>query len=128
MYAIMSKMVKTLCREIDYVKPGENSDELMRIYTTDINASNLQEVSDELLYKSLTDKRMIELQERNKIWEDNFKRRQLTSYSVIKSDCDWQDFGHTNRHIFSEELLSELQLWLVVLWSYPYLQNQHFYL
>ena len=117
MYAIMSKYVKTLCREIDYVQPSETSDELMRIYTTDLNTSNLQEVSDDMLYKSLTDKRKIELEERNKIWEINFKRKQLTTFKVITTDSDWVELRQNHSPDFNLHFREFYSLYLKGKWD-----------
>ena len=89
----------------------------MRIYTTDIDTKNLAEVTDELLHKPLSDKRKIEFEERNKIWEIQFKRKLQSSYSVIRSDADWVELRQSFSHDYSLHFREFYSLYLKGKWN-----------
>lgn len=65
-HEIMSRMVKTITREIDRILVG---DERMKLYTVDISTKSCVKQADEFLHKPLKEKRSHEVEERRKLWD-----------------------------------------------------------
>lgn len=90
MFDILSQMVQGLCREIDrvFIKGTEKE---MRLYTIDVTTKNCVEEVNEMLFKSIKEKKKAQDQIKRNLWENKLRRNHITSFAVITEDKDWKE-------------------------------------
>ena len=63
----------------------------MRLYTIDVTTKNCVEEVNEMLFKSIKEKKKAQDQIKRNLWENKLRRNHITSFAVITEDKDWKE-------------------------------------